>query len=146
MILVENRRVRFDYEILAEMEAGISLEGWEVKSLRGKSANLKGGWITIRNGEAFMENVSISPWKFSNTIQDKKRSRKLLLKKAEIEKLENKLNEQGVTLVPYSIFTKGQHIKCQVCAVRGKRKYEKREVIKNRDAQKKAQQVMKNWS
>ena len=77
---IENRKARFDYEILDTFIAGISLEGWEVKSIRAGSANLKSAWVTIRDGEAFLENFSVSPWKFSREIQPEKRSRKLLLR------------------------------------------------------------------
>ena len=101
---IENRKARFDYEILDTYIAGISLLGWEVKSIRAGSANLKSAWIVVKSGEAFLDNFSISPWKFSREIQEEKRSRKLLLHKKELKKLETKANEQGNTIIPLKIF------------------------------------------
>jgi SsrA-binding protein len=142
---IENRKARFDYEIIDTFVAGISLEGWEVKSIRAGSANLKSAWVVVRNGEAFLDNFSISPWKFSREIQPEKRSRKLLLHKKELKKLEIKSNEQGNTIIPLKIFDYKGHLKCELAVARGKKKYEKRQVLKNRAIERTVRQTLKNF-
>ncbi len=143
---IENRKARFDYEILDTYVAGISLEGWEVKSIRAGSANLKSAWVSIKNGEAFLDNFSISPWKFSREIQPEKRSRKLLLHKKELKKLEIKSNERGNTIIPLKIFDYKGRLKCELAVARGKKKYEKRQVLKNRAMEKTVRQTLKNFN
>ena len=143
---IENRKARFDYEILDTFVAGISLDGWEVKSIRAGTANLKSAWVIVRNGEAFLDNFSVSPWKFSNEIQPEKRSRKLLLHKKEIKKLDAKANEQGNTIIPLKIFDLKGHIKCELAVARGKKKYEKRQVLKNRSMERVVRQTLKNFN
>jgi SsrA-binding protein len=143
---IENRKARFDYEILDTYVAGISLEGWEVKSIRAGSANLKSAWVVVRNGEAFLDNFSISPWKFSREIQLEKRSRKLLLHKKELKKLETKSNERGNTIIPLKIFDYKGHLKCELAVARGKKKYEKRQVLKNRSMERVVRQTLKNFN
>ena len=143
---IENRKARFDYEIIDTFVAGISLEGWEVKSIRAGSANLKSAWVVVRNGEAFLDNFSISPWKFSREIQPEKRSRKLLLHKKELKKLETKSSEQGNTIIPLKIFDFNGHLKCELAVARGKRKYEKRQALKNRAMERTVRQTLKNFN
>lgn len=146
MILLENKRVRFDYEILDTFEAGLVLEGWEVKSLRAKNANLKSSWVRFHGDEAWLENCDISAWRYSSEIQPKDRPKKLLLNKKELVKIENKLNEKGVTLAPTKIFTLGPNIKCEIAIVRGRKKHEKRQVLKERAMDKTARQTVKNFN
>ena len=146
MMAIENRKARFDYEILDEFVAGISLDGWEVKSIRAGSANLKSAWVIIRDGEAFLENFSISPWKFSNEIQPEKRSRKLLLNKKEIKKIEVKSSEHGTTIIPLKIFDIKGNLKCELAIAKGRKKYEKRQVLKNRSMEKVVRQTLKNFN
>lgn len=146
MILLENKRVSFDYEILDTFEAGIVLAGWEVKSLRAKHGNLKAAWVKISDGEVWLENCSIPAWRYSNEIQPKDRPRRLLLHKAEMEKLAAKANEKGRTVAPTKIYTKGKTIKCEIVVGKGRKKYEKRQVLKNRDAEREARKAMKNFN
>lgn len=142
---IENRRARFEYEILKTFEAGISLQGWEVKSLRAGSANIRAAWVGLREDEAFLENFQISPWKFSKLEQPKNRSKKLLLHKHELRQLQSKSREKGVTIIPLKIFSKGNKLKCEIAIVRGRKKYEKRQVLKNRATEREARQALKNF-
>ena len=146
MILLHNKRVVFDYEILDTFEAGMVLEGWEVKSLRAKNANLKSSWVRFHGNEAWLENCDVSPWPSSGEIQVKGRPKKLLLNKKELVKIENKMNEKGVTLAPTKVFTLGPHIKCEIAIVRGRKKHEKRQVLKERSMDKTARQTMKDFN
>ena len=143
MILLENKRVRFDYEILDTFEGGLVLEGWEVKSLRAKHANLRAAWVRIQDEEAFLENFQISPYRFSAEIQEKSRPKKLLLQKREIEKIIASLHEKGRTVAPTQIYTKGRHIKCEIIIGKGRKKYEKRQVLKERAMDKEAKRALK---
>ncbi len=145
-ILLENRRIRFDYEIIDTFESGMVLEGWEVKSLRAKHGNLKGAWIKIRDGEVFLENFQIPPWRYSSEVQPKDRPKKLLLKKKEIEKIAIKSSEKGHAVAPTKIYIKGRNIKCEVIIGKGRKKYEKRQVLKNRSTEKTARQTLKNFN
>jgi SsrA-binding protein len=146
MILVENRRVRFEYEILETFEAGLVLQGWEAKSLRAKNVNLRVAWLRVFNEEIFLKNCKISAYANSNEIQESERERKLLLKKSEIMRLEAKQKENRATIVPTKIYTSGKNIKCEIALVRGRKKYEKRQVLKNRDADREAKKTMKDFN
>jgi SsrA-binding protein len=145
MILLENRKVRFDYEIIETVETGMVLFGWEVKSLKTKNANMKSAWVKIKNGEAFLKNLKIALWRFSREEQDPLRERKLLLHKTELLRLDAKMREKNLTLVPYKIYLKKGRIKCEICLVKGRKKYEKRQVLKERDQKREAQKMLKNY-
>lgn len=145
MILLENRKVRFDYEILESLEVGMVLFGWEVKSLKTKNANMRSAWIGIKNGEAFIKNLKIAMWRFSQDEQDPLRERKLLMHKNELIRLESKMKEKNLTIVPYKIYLKKGRIKCEICLVKGRKKYEKRQVLKERTQKREAQQMMKQF-
>lgn len=145
MILLENRKVRFDYEILETLEAGLSLVGWEVKSIKSKEANLKSAWIKIVNEEAILQNFKITAWRFSQEEVDLLRPRKLLLHKREITRLEAKMKEKNLTLVPYKIYLKKGRIKCEICLVKGRKRYEKRQVLKERTQKREVQKALKNF-
>ena len=145
MILFENRKARFDYEITQILEAGIALEGWEVKSLRQKNGNLRSAWIKISNGEAFIQNFKIAAWRFGDTAaQDTLREKKLLLHKNEILKIEQKVLEKKVTLLPLKIYLSKGKIKCEIGVGKGRKKYEKRQVLKERSMNREAQKAIKN--
>ncbi len=146
MILVENRRVRYEYEILETFEAGLVLQGWETKSLRAKNVNLRAAWLRIFEGEVWLKNCKIASYAYSNEIQEPERERKLLLKKTEISRLESKQKEKRATIVPTKIYTSGKKIKCEIALVRGRRKHEKRQVLKNRDADREAKRTMKDFN
>ena len=145
MILLENRKVRFDYEILETAETGMVLEGWEVKSIKAKNANLKSAWIKIYQGEVFLTNFKVATWRFGQDNQDPMRERKLLLKRSEIDKLDTKMKEKNLTLVPYKIYLNKGKIKCEICLVKGRKRHEKRQVLKDRAQDREAKRAMKNF-
>ncbi|OGZ41946.1 MAG: SsrA-binding protein [Candidatus Ryanbacteria bacterium RIFCSPHIGHO2_02_FULL_45_43] len=145
MALAENRKAYHDYEILEKFEAGLSLRGFEVKSILLGRAALKGGRVIIRNNEAFSVGVHIPPYQKANTPKEYEpdRARKLLLHKKEIQYLLGKEKQKGLTMVPLKLYNKGRKIKLEFAVVRGKKKYDKREVIKKREAKRKVERSLK---
>jgi len=135
--LIRNKKAHLNYEVLKSFEAGIELLGFEVKSLRDKQGNLEGSHVTIRGGEAYLINFQIPPYQPSNTPKDYDpgRMRRLLLTKREIAELANSEDTKGLTIVPFSVYNKGRVIKIEVNVVRGRKKYDKRDVIKKRDTE-----------
>jgi len=132
--LVLNRQARFNYEILEKFEAGISLAGTEVKSIREGRANIKEAYADIRNGEVYLVGAHISPYSHGNiTNHNPLRERKLLLKSAEIKRLQGKVMEKGLTLVPIRLYLKGRLIKLELGVGRGKKLVDKRDTIKQRE-------------
>jgi SsrA-binding protein len=129
-----NKRARFDYEIIECLEAGIALKGTEVKSLRDGRANLKDSYAIVRGGEVFLVDAHISPYSHGNIYNhDPIRDRKLLLHKKEIKRLIGKVNEKGLTMVPLSFYFRNGKAKVELALVKGKRSYDKKELIKRRD-------------
>lgn len=129
-----NKKARFDYFIDEEIEAGIALVGTEIKSVRKGSVDLKDSFIHIKNDEVYLINTYIAKYNEANQFNhDDRRSRKLLLHKKEIKKLEEKIKLQGYTLVPLKMYFKGSNVKVLVGVCRGKKLYDKRETIKERD-------------
>ncbi len=131
-----NKKVKFNYEILETLSAGIQLRGFEVKALKTKKGgSLEGSYIIIEKGEAFLTGAHIPPYQPENTPKDyeSRRPRKLLLTKKELKKIvENKISK-GLTIVPISMYNKHGKIKVDIAIVRGKKKHDKRETIKKRD-------------
>lgn len=131
---INNRKVRFDYEILEEVEAGIVLTGTEIKSIKDGKANLKDSYGIIKNSEVFLLNMHISQYKEGNIFNhEETRTRKLLLHKKEILKLRDKLELQGLTLVPLKLYFKKNKVKILLGLGKGKKTYDKRESIKEKD-------------
>ncbi len=131
---INNRKVRFDYEILEEIESGIVLTGTEIKSIKDGKANLKDSYAIIRNSEVFLLNMHISHYKEGNIFNhEETRTRKLLLHKKEILKLRDKLELQGLTLVPLKLYFKKNKVKILLGLGKGKKTYDKRESIKEKD-------------
>ena len=131
-----NRRARHDYDILDTFEAGIVLQGSEVKALRQGSVNISDAYAEIRGEECFLINLHISPYLFSGALNhEPKRDRKLLLHKREIRRLAGKVQEKGLTLVPLSIYFKHGLAKVELALARGRRHRDKRETIRKRDEQ-----------
>jgi len=131
----ENRKARFNYEILEKYETGIELLGTEVKSVRGGQMSLEGAFIIIRGGEAFLINANIPSYQPKNAPADYDplRNRKLLLTKKEIAKLAGSEKNKSLTIVPISVYNKNRKIKVEIALVKGKKKFDKRETIKKRD-------------
>ena len=133
-IVTTNRRARHDFEIVDRYEAGLVLTGSEVKSLREGRANLKDSFAHVRRGEVFLEGAYIAPYTFSHRGgHDPERSRKLLLNRREIDQIAGKLAEKGLTLIPLKIYFKGPHAKVELGLGRGKRSYDKRRSIRERE-------------
>ncbi len=133
-IIVKNKKARFLYHIIEVIEAGISLLGTEVKSLRRGKANLKDSYATIRNGEMILCNMHISPYEQGNIFNhDPERERKLLLHKQEIKRLTGKILERGMTLVPLSLYLKNGRVKVELGLVKGKSVVDRRKEIARRD-------------
>lgn len=132
--LAVNPRAKFDYDILKTYEAGIVLTGQEVKSARGGNISFKGAYATLRGREVWLLNAHISAYKKAGKLKDydPTRSRKLLLHIREINELIGKIQSQGLTLIPISLYTRGRRLKVELGLARGRKKYEKREVIKKR--------------
>ena len=144
-IIAVNRKVKFDYFIDDQFEAGLVLTGTEVKSLRIGKANLKDSYATIKNGEAFLLQAHIGEYpfaKYGNHSPD--RPRKLLLHKREIKRLYGKSREKGYSLIPTKLYFRGGKAKVELALARGKRKYDKREQIKRRDEKRDLDRARKN--
>ncbi|MBU1896040.1 SsrA-binding protein SmpB [Patescibacteria group bacterium] len=141
-----NKKARFDYEILETLEAGFVLTGQEVKSIRNGGVKLTGGFITFHNDIPFLTNVNIPKYKYSGILPEyePERSRKLLLNKKEIAYLRGKSQVAGLTIVPLSIYTKGRHIKIEIGIAKGKKKYDKRKVLKKRELDREVRRSMKD--
>ena len=145
-IVCTNRKAYHNYHIEENIEAGISLYGTEIKSLRHGKANLADSYATIKDGEAFLLNAHISPYSHGNIQNhDPLRTRKLLLHKKEISKLQGKLTNKGYTLVALKIyFTEKGIAKVELGLAKGKRQYEKKEAIKEREARRELEKAMKH--
>lgn len=146
MIEINNKKARFDYEIIDEIEAGIVLTGTEIKSIRCGNANLKDSYAIIKNNEVFLLGMHISPYKEGNIFNhDELRTRKLLLHKKEILKINNKLVLGGYTLVPIKLYFVKNKAKILLGIARGKKNYDKREAIKKRDIDRELKKQYKNY-
>jgi len=143
-IQIRNRKARHDYHILDTLEAGIVLQGTEVKSLRAGMANLKDSHARIENGEVILYHFHISPYeKGSINNHNPVRPRKLLLHKKEIRKLRSKVEERGFSLVPLKVYFKRGRAKVELALVRGKRQYDKRADIAKRDTEREVHRMLK---
>ncbi len=145
MALADNRKARFDYEILETFSAGIELLGLEVKSLQVHSVSLDGAYVAIRGGEAFLLQASIPPYQPANTPAgyEPLRPRKLLLTKKEITHLEKSESTKGLTLVPLKVYNKGKKVKVDIAIVRGKKKFDKRASIQTREVNRHIERTLK---
>lgn len=142
---ISHRRAKFDYDILDTYEAGLSLLGTEVKSIRSGQGKLEGAYVVVRGGEAFLVGASIPPFQRKNTAPDydPERPRKLLLTQKEITELEQKSEKQGLTVVPIKLYNKGRNIKLEVAIARGKKKFDKRESLKKKDTKRDIERDLK---
>lgn len=144
--LAFNKKAGFDYEFLEKFEAGIVLTGQEVKSIRQGHASLAGSFVFLdKKGEAYLTNAQIPPFKFAGPLPgyDPKHSRKLLLRQKELNYLIGKIQQSGLTLVPISLYTKNSKIKLEFALARGKKKADKRRVIKEREVKKDIDRALK---
>lgn len=140
----ENKKVRHDYFILESIETGIELVGTEVKSIRKNGANLKDAWCSIDDGEMYVKGMHISPYEQGNIFnKDPMRVRKLLIHKSEIMRLLGTVKQDGLSLIPVSIYFKGSRVKLQLGVCKGKKLYDKRADIAKRDAGREMDRMMK---
>lgn len=141
---ITNPNARRNYEILETYEAGIELVGTEVKSVFHGRVNIREAFCIIKNGEVFVIGMHISPYEFGNREnKEPKRTRKLLLHKKEIEKLNSKIKEKKLTLVPISMYMKRNKIKLEIGLAKGKKLYDKREDIAKKDVKRKLERYLK---
>ena len=144
--IAANRKALHDYSIEDTYEAGVALTGTEIKSVRAGRVNLRDGYVQIRNGEAWLLNVHISPYDFGNRENhEPRRERKLLLHRHEIRRLYSKVAERGWTIVPLRIYLKEGRAKVEIALARGKRLYDKRDAVAERDMDRDLQRAVKDW-
>lgn len=146
-LIQDNKYARFEYYVENTYEAGISLDGGEVKSIRAGNVNLKDSFCLIANGEVFIKNMHVAVYDKAGSfnVKDSKRDRRLLLHKCEINRLIGKVNEKGYTLVPLKIYFKDSLIKVEIGLCKGKHTYDKKQVIKDRDLERNAKREIKNY-
>ncbi len=145
MIIVQNKKAFHDYFIEDRYEAGVMLQGWEIKAIRAGRANLKEAYVTSKDGALFLFGAHISPLTSASThiVPDPIRTRKLLLHAAEIDKLITKVQRAGYTLMPLNMHFKGSLVKLEIGLAKGKKMHDKRESERERDAVMEAKQAMK---
>ena len=140
----ENRQARHEYFVLDSFEAGIELVGTEVKSIRNGGVNLKDSWCSIDNGELFVKGMHISPYEKGNIFnKDPFRVRRLLMHRKEINSLFGKVKQEGLTLIPLSLYFKDSRVKIQIGLCKGKKIHDKREDIAKRDAKREIERSVK---
>lgn len=146
MSIVDNKKAFFDYFIEERYEAGIVLDGWEVKAIRAGRAQIKEGYVILKQDELFLIGAHISalPEASTHVNPDPVRTRKLLLNRDEIKKLVGKIEQRGYTLVPLNLHFKGGRIKLEIGLAKGKKQHDKREAIKERDWAREQQRLMRN--
>jgi len=145
MEAIKNKRAYFDYEFLEKFEAGMVLSGHEVKSIRLNKMSLSGAYVVLRGNEVYLINATVSPYQPQNTPKDYEptRPRKLLLNKSEIKYLVGKSQERGLTLIPSRVYTKKGKIKLEFAIARGRKKTDKKELIKKRETEKEIRRELK---
>ena len=144
--IVLNKKAKHDYFIEERFEAGLVLQGWEVKSLRAGRAQLRDSYVLIKKGEAFLLGCHIASLASASTHiePDPIRTRKLLLNKFELKKLIGKVERKGYTLIPLALYLKKGKIKCEIALAKGKKEYDQRETKKERDWQRERERVLKS--
>ena len=145
-VIASNRRARFDYQLEDRLEAGLALEGWEVKSLRSGRAQITEGYVVFREGEAFLQGAHISPLPSASTHvePDPVRSRRLLLHRREIDRLAGAVQRDGYTVVPLDLHWSRGRAKLTVATAKGKRRTDKRAADRDRDWQRERERLMKS--
>ncbi|MCQ1059964.1 MULTISPECIES: SsrA-binding protein SmpB [Photobacterium] len=144
--IAKNKSARFEFAISDEYEAGISLQGWEVKAIRDGKVNMTESYVFLRNGEAFISGMTITPLNAASThvVADPTRTRKLLLNRREIDKLSGAVNRDGETIVALSMYWKASFVKLKIGTARGKKLHDKRADTKARDWQRDKARIMKS--
>lgn len=140
-----NKRARHDYLLEQKFEAGLSLQGWELKAIRAGRANIVEGYAVVRNGEMFLHGVQITPLISASThvVPEERRTRKLLMHRHEIDNLIGRIQRDGYTVVPTAFYWKGNKVKCEIALAKGKQAHDKRQASKEQDWQREKQRVMR---
>jgi SsrA-binding protein len=146
--IADNKKAAFNYFFEERLEAGIVLEGWEVKSLREGKVQLTEGYVVVRDGELFLIGLQIHPLHTASThiSPDKVRTKKLLLHKEQIKRLTAKVEQKGYTLVPINLHWKSGKVKCEIALAKGKAEHDKRDTIKDREGKREVERAMKDRS
>jgi SsrA-binding protein len=145
-VIARNKKAKHDYDILDTYEAGIVLKGTEIKSVRQGKVNIKDTYCLPRNGQIRIMNMHISKYKHGNQFNhDERRTRKLLMHKKEIIKIENKVNQDRVTVIPLSVYIKDGLCKIEIAIAKGKKQYDKRQSLKADQAKRDLQKALKNY-
>ncbi|WBA08186.1 SsrA-binding protein SmpB [Salinivibrio kushneri] len=141
-----NKKARFEYFIEDDFEAGLELQGWEIKALRAGKANISESYVLLKDGEAFLFGATITPLNVASThvVADPQRTRKLLLKRRELDTLLGKVNRDGFTVVALSLYWKKSFAKLKIGLAKGKKLHDKRDTAKDRDWQRQKSRIMKN--
>jgi SsrA-binding protein len=144
--IAQNKRARHDYFIEDKIEAGLELQGWEVKSLRQGKANIAEAYIFLKDGEAFLFGATFSPLQAASThvIADPTRSRKLLLNRRQLDNLFGKVNREGYTILPLTLYWKKAWVKLEIGVGKGKKQHDKRADIKDKDWSRQKERIMKH--
>ena len=143
--LIENKKAHLSYEILEKFEAGLELFGFEVKSLKKGQGSLLGAYVSTRGNELFLVGATVPPYQSANTPKEyiATRARRLLLTAREIRMLIGREHERGLTIIPLSIYTKGPRIKIEIAVARGLKKFDKRQVIRKREENRRIEKLLK---
>ncbi len=146
MTIAQNRRARYEYIVEEEFEAGLALQGWEVKSLRAGKANISDSYVVLRNGAAYLFGATITPLNVasSHTVCEPMRTRKLLLNQRELDSLFGRVNREGYTVVALSMYWKNAWSKIKIGVAKGKKDHDKREDLKNREWRLDRARIMKS--
>ena len=146
MSIVDNKKAFFDYFIEERFEAGLVLEGWEVKAIRAGRVHVKEAYVVIRKAELFLIGCHITPLLSASThiVPDSNRTRKLLLNAIEIRKLIGKVEQKGYTLVPINLHWKNGKVKCEIALAKGKAEHDKRDTIKDREGKREVERALKH--
>lgn len=146
--IADNKKAAFNYFFEEKYEAGIVLQGWEVKALREGKVQLTDGYVVVKDGELFVIGLQINPLRTASThvTTDAVRTRKLLMHKAEIRRLIGKVEQKGYTLVPLNLHWKAGKVKCEVALAKGKAEHDKRDTIRDREGKREVERAMKNRS
>lgn len=143
-VFATNRKASHDYTIVDTIEAGMVLTGTEIKSVRQSKINLKDGFAKVKNGELFLHNVHISPFEQGNIFNhDPLRTRKLLLRRQQLFRLEKDVKTEGFTIVPLKVYIKDGYAKCLIGLAKGKKNYDKKEALKQKDIKRETDRMMK---
>lgn len=143
-LIAQNRKARHDYTVIETIEAGMVLQGTEIKAIRNRRVNLKDGYVRVRDGEAYLVNVHISPYEQGNLFNhDPLRTRKLLMHKKQIAKLTAETKNTGVTLIPLKLYIKNGFAKVLVGVAKGKKQYDKRQDLKQKDMNREINRTLK---